>query len=176
MHSHIPTCTIFYVLLLQRCARTYRDNKYHASVEANNGVEVLNRLLKYQYLPRQKSMTLSNMIRTIIEDVIPALHYKYVFQNFKQSASYRSYNPAVVPAYLQDLPKSTVVHRIHRKAPSNKITDAMIKATCIHEGKFEVLGKNKVHNVDCGISSSAPSCTCKDWKDYRIPCTHFCCI
>jgi len=118
-------------------------------------------------------MTLSNMIRTIIEDFIPALHYKYVFQNFKQSASYRSYNPAVVPAYLQGRPKSTVLHCLHRKASSNKITDTMIKATCIHKGKFEVLGKNKVHTVDFGISSSVPSCTCKDWKAYRIPCKHF---
>ena len=45
-----------YYVLLQRWAQTYRDNNYHASVETNNGAEALNRLLKYQYLQRQKSM------------------------------------------------------------------------------------------------------------------------
>jgi len=156
---------------LQRWARTYRDNTYHASVETNNGAEALNKLLKYQYLPRRKSMNLSNMIRAIVEDFIPALHYKYVYQNFKQSDLYRSYNPTVVPSYLQDRPKSTVLHCLHRKASSNKITDSMIKV--IHEGIFEVLGKHKFHTVDFGVTSSAPKCTCKDWEAYKIPCKHF---
>ena len=47
----------------------------------------------------------------------------------------------------------------------------MIKA--LDEGKFEVLGKSKVHKVDFGIGLSAPACTCKDWEAYRIPCKHF---
>ena len=95
------------------------------------------------------------MMHTNVEDFIPAIHYKYVFQNFKQSALYRSYNPAVVPTYLQGRPKSTVLHCLHRKASSNKITEAMIKA--LDEGKFEVLGKSKVHKVDFGIGLSAPA-------------------
>ena len=68
-------------------------------------------------------MNLSNMIYTIVEDFIPALYYKYVYQNFKESNLYRSYNPAAVPSYLQGRPKSTVLHCLHRKACSNKITD-----------------------------------------------------
>ena len=159
-----------YYILLQRWARAYRDNKYHASVETNNGAEALNRLLKYQYLPRQKSMNLSNMIRTVVEEFIPALHYKYVYQNFKQSDLYRSYNPTV-PSYLQGRPKSTVLHCLHRKASSNKITDCMIKI--IDEGTFEVLGKHKHHTVDFGVTSSTPTCTCKDWETYKIPCKHY---
>ena len=68
------------------------------------------------------------MMHTIVEDFIPAIHYcnKYVFQNFKQSALYKSYNPAVAPTNLQGRPKSTVLHCLHRKASSNKITEAMI--------------------------------------------------
>ena len=92
------------------------------------------------------------MIRTIVEEFIPALHYKYVYQNFKQSDLYRSYNPTVVPSYLQGRPKSTVLHCLHRIASSNKITDCMIKI--IDEGRFEVLGKHKLHTVDFGVTSS----------------------
>jgi len=157
--------------LLQRWARAYRDNKYHAAVETNNGAEALNKLLKYQYLPRGKRMMLSNVIRTIVEEFIPALHYKYIFQNFKQSDSYRSYNPAVVPSYLQGRPKRTVLHCLHRRAKSNKVTQSMIKV--IDNGKFEVQGKNKQHIIDFGVASDMPTCTCKDWQAHRLPCKHF---
>ena len=58
--------------LLQRWARAYRDNKYHAVVETNNGAEALKKFLKYQYMPRGKRMMLSNVIRTIIEEFITA--------------------------------------------------------------------------------------------------------
>jgi len=93
---------------LQRWAKAYRDNKYHAMVETNNSAKALNKLLKYQHLLRGMHMMLSNMVPTIIEEYIPALHYKYVFQNFKQSDSYRSYNPAVVPSYLLSILCHTV--------------------------------------------------------------------
>ena len=69
-----------------------------AAVDTNNGAEALNRLLKYQYLPRQKHMTLSHIISNITEEFLPALHYKYIYKNIKQSDLYRLYNPAVVPS------------------------------------------------------------------------------
>ena len=171
---YFKLCTWLYLLsgslILQRWARAYRDTKYHASVETNNGAEALNRLLKYQYLPRKRKMTLSNIICTIIEQFIPALHYKYIYQNFKQSDLYRSYNPAVVPSFLQGRPKSTILHCLHRQANSNKFTESMIKM--ISEGKFEVQGKTKVHVVDFGLKSDEPACSCKDWLCYKVPCKH----
>lgn len=140
-------------------------------METNNGAEALNKLLKYHYLPRKRQMTLSNIICTIIEEFVPALHYKYIYQNFKQSDLYRSYNPAVVPSFLQGRPKSTVLHCLHRQAKSNKFTESMVKI--ISEGKFEVQGKNKLHLVDFGLTSDEPSCSCKDWLCYKVPCKHF---
>ena len=81
--------------------------------------QALNRLFKYKYLPRQKRMTLSHIISSITNEFLPALHYKYVFKNFKQSDLYRSYNPSVVPAYLQGRP-----HCLHRLASSNKFSQS----------------------------------------------------
>ena len=34
---------------------------------------------------------------------------------------------------------------------------------------FEINGQEKTHVVDF----STPSCTCKDWIKYHIPCKHF---
>ena len=53
----------------------------------------MNKLLKYKFLPRLKSITLSLLVIKLIEEFIPALHHKYVFQNFKQTSLYRIYNP-----------------------------------------------------------------------------------
>ena len=107
---------------MQRWARAYRDSVYHAAIETNNGTEALNKILKYKYLPKLKHMTLSHVISNITSEFLPALHYKYVFKNFKQTDLYRSYNPSVVPSYLQGRPKQTILHCLHRKASSNKFT------------------------------------------------------
>lgn len=161
------------VSIPQRWARAYRDSVYHAAVETNNGAEALNRLLKYAYLPKQRHMTLSHIISNITNQFLPALHYKYVFKNFKQSDIYRSYNPSVVPTYLQGRPKQTILHCLHRQASSNKFSQADITQMNPNYGKFEVKTNKGKQTVDFGGESSEPMCSCKDWLAYHLPCKHF---
>ena len=71
-----------------RCGQGHFETVCHKAVETNNGTEALNRLLKYQYLPRQKHMTLSHIISNITEEFLPALCYNYIYKNFKQSDLY----------------------------------------------------------------------------------------
>lgn len=158
---------------MQRWARSYRDTAYHAAVETNNGTEALNKLFKYQYLPRQKRMTLSHIISCIINEFLPALHYKYVFKNFKQSDLYRSYNPAVVPEYLQGRPKQTILHCLHRLASSNKFTHSDVTQAAPNSGNFTVKSNKGSHAVEFEDQSGEPKCTCKDWLAYHLPCKHF---
>ena len=132
----------------------------------------MNRALKYKYLPRQKHMTLSHIITNIMEEFLPALHHKYVYQNFKQSNLYRTYNPAVVPHFLQGCPKATILHCLHRQAKSNAFKEGDIR-NLEDEGRFEEEGKATTHTVDFGISVGEPACACKDWAQNRIPCKHF---
>ena len=40
-------------------------------------------------------------------------------------------------------------------------------------GKFQVKGTGKVHSIDFGKKSLEPSCTCKDWLKWKMPCKHF---
>ena len=146
---------------------------YHAAVETNNGTEALNKLFKYKYLPRQKHMTLSHIISSITNEFLPALHYKYVFKNFKQSDLYRSYNPAVVPEYLQGRPKQTILHCLHRLASSNKFSHSDVSQVAPNSGKFTVKSKKGSQVVEFGDQSEEPRCTCKDWLTYHLPCKHF---
>ena len=133
----------------------------------------MNKLMKYRYLPRRKNITLSTVTSTIVEEFVPALHYKYVFKNFRQTSLYRTYNPSVVPAYLQGRPRSTILHCLHRKATSNKFSYNDIHDVDSQLGMFEVKGKSQTYRVDFGTSTGMPSCTCRDWQSYHLPCKHF---
>lgn len=61
---------------LQRWERAYRDSTYHAAVDTNSGVEAQNKLLKYNYLPQWKQITLSEVL---VETFLPETYQKYLF-------------------------------------------------------------------------------------------------
>ena len=75
---------------MQRWARAFRDDEYHATVNTNNGVEALNRVLKYSFLPRQKkAISQSGLITVLVEAFLPEIYEKYLFLSYEQSTSYR---------------------------------------------------------------------------------------
>ena len=81
---------LFIVVYLQRWARAYRDDQYHAAVETNHGTEAMNKLMKYRYLPCQKNITFSDLTSRIVE-FVAAIQYKYIYTNFRQTSLYRTY-------------------------------------------------------------------------------------
>ena len=153
-------------------ARAFRDKDYHAAINTNNGTESLNKVLKYNYLPRKKNITLSSMCAILIESFLPDAHQKYVCLNCMQSSQYRSYK-SHVPDYLRDRPRSTVVHCLERKSKALKYGKEDIEVLDDKQGIFSV--KDKTHRVRFGIESDdgMPSCTCTDWQQWHIPCKHF---
>ena len=78
--------------ILQRWARAFRDEKFYAAVNTNNGIEALNRAFKYTFLPRQRKDTrLSSVVSILIDHFLPENYHKYFFLNYKQLGAYRSY-------------------------------------------------------------------------------------
>ena len=77
----------------------------------------------------------------------------------------------MVPSYLQEKPKQTILHCLHREASSNKFMKEDV--TQIHMGKFEVKGKKGSYKVSFGDEFHDPKCTCKDWLTFHLPCKHF---
>lgn len=74
---------------LQKWARAYRDDQYHAAVDTNNGTEAQNKLLKYSFLPRKKyTATLSNIVSILVESFLPTRRQHHILQNYKQSSEY----------------------------------------------------------------------------------------
>ena len=94
--------------------------------------------------------------------------------NYKQSAQYRSYK-SFIPDFLQGRPWSVIIHSLERRSKSLKYTQEDV-STDDEEGTFTVKGSNdKAHTVSFGTKSDnpTPSCTCRDWVEWHIPCKHF---
>ena len=155
----------------QRWAHAYRDVSFHRAVDTNNGTEALNKVLKYGYLPKRRSLTLSQIVTLLLEQFLPDCYQKYLFQNFKLTSFNRSYK-AFVPSYLHDRPRDVILHCLDRKGSSRKFSDNDIDELENKTGKFQVHGKTRVHTVDLGQASGMPSCTCLDWIKHHIPCKH----
>ena len=157
---------------MQRWARAYRDLTYHAGVDTNNGTEAQNKLLKYSYLPKRKRVSLSSIIALLIQEFLPDMHRKYLFENFKMTTDYRQYK-SFVPDYLHNRPRSVIKHCLERKSNGHKYAHEDVSCTDNIRGKFEVKGSVNTHSIDFGKESHEPSCTCKDWLKWKIPCKHF---
>lgn len=88
------------------------------------------------------------------------------------TSDYRQYKN-FVPNYLHNRPRSVIRHCLERKTNGQKYAQEDISCTDDSNGTFHVKGTNKTHAIDFGKSSSSPSCTCKDWIKWNIPCKHF---
>ena len=89
-YVYLSFITCFFIL--QRWARAFRDEKFYAAVNTNNGIEALNRAFKYTFLQRQRKDTrLSSVVSILIDHFLPENYHKCLFLNYKQLGAYRSY-------------------------------------------------------------------------------------
>ena len=171
-----PPPPVFYTPIpVQRWARAYRDENYHAAIDTNNGTEAQNKLFKYSFLPRKKyTATLSNTVSIIVESFLPTRRQQYLLQNYQQSSMYRSYQSYIAP-FLHNRPRSVILHCLDR-TNSSKILPQHVHDIDTAAGIFEVeKTSGGKHMVDFGLESPSqmPSCTCKDWVRHHLPCKHF---
>ena len=160
---------------MQRWARAFRSQEYHAAVNTNNGSESLNKVLKYSFLPRKKTMNMTSLITLLIESFLPEAHQKYLYRNYSQSGEYRTYK-SFVPDYLKGRPHATILHCLERKAKALKYSSDDVLFVDEQLGIFEVKGsKGTTHITKFGLESEdhMPHCTCLDWKQWNLPCKHF---
>ena len=162
-------------MYVQRWARAYTETEHHAAVNTNNGTEALNKVLKYRFLPRRKAITLSSLVTLLVESYFPEARRNYLCLNYMQTNQYRKYK-SIVPEYLQDRPRTTILHCLERKSKSHKYTVDDVSAIDIQLGVFEVKkSENKSYTVNFGFHADdkMPFCTCPDWIKWHLPCKHF---
>ena len=166
--------TVMSLPLKQRWARAYKDDEFHAAVDTNNVTEAQNKVLKYKYMPKQRASTLSALVSLLVERFLPEAQQSYVLPNLKTAEWYRRYND-FVPHFLRGRPRSVILHCLDRQSRSNKYHDEdLIDGE--KEGVFIIQRKDGAqYMVDFGRNSQEqmPSCSCKDWTRWHIPCKHF---
>lgn len=111
-------------------------------------------------------MMLSSIITLIVEVFLPESYQKYLFLNYKQSSHNRTYN-SFVPDYLHDRPKAVISHCLERRSKALKYT---MEDVTVIDDIFAVKGTSgKEHS----ITFVQPSCSCRDWTIWHLPCKHF---
>lgn len=132
----------------------------------------MNKTLKYNYLPKGKNITLSQLVSVLVEQFLPEMFRKYQKQNFAMSESYRSHNE-FIPEYLRGRPRAVILHCLSRIKKAAKFRAESIKPTNDDAGHFQVNSPSgKQHEVKISSSSGYPECTCKDWIRWHLPCKH----
>ena len=88
---------------------------------------------------------------------------------------YRSYK-SFVSTFLHGRPRSVVLHCLERQSKSLKYTRDDVRDIDGKEGVFNVTGSSgNDHTISFGTNTNdtMPSCTCRDWIIWNIPCKHF---
>ena len=122
--------------LLQRWSRTYRDDTCHTAIDTNNGVEAQNKLLKYSYMPKQKSMTLSGIACLLVDQFLPDAHRNYILANVKVTEWYQCYKN-FVPEFLRGQPRSVILLCLDRQTKARKY-DAKDVTSTTSEGVLKL--------------------------------------
>ncbi|XP_065886945.1 uncharacterized protein [Dysidea avara] len=117
-------------------------------------------------------MTLSATVTLIVEKFLPDSSRKYLFLNYKQSDMYGTYK-SFVPSYLQARPRSVILHCLERHSKALKYISSDVTVFDETTGKFEVKGSSEKRHT---VFLEDPSCTCRDWTEWNLPCKHFFCI
>ena len=134
----MQSCNDVYHYVLQRWSRAYCDDTYHAAIDTNNGPEAQNKFLKYSYMPKQKSMTLSGIACLLVEQFLPDAHRNYVLANVKVTEWYQCF----VPEFLRDRPRSVILHCLDRQTKARKYS-AKDVTTTMRDGVLEVANQNQ---------------------------------
>lgn len=143
-------------------------------METSNGVESQNKLLKYCYLPRRKNITLSQVATIVVNNFLPDHRKRYIQLNYKQCSNCRAYDGRLVPSYLHDRPRSTIIHCLRRKAEGEKLPSNYVTCIDLCTGKFQVKGREEQnYTVSFGSPEEMPCCSCPDFTKHFLPCKHF---
>ena len=106
--------------------------------------------------------------------------FRYVNLNIRSSSKYRSYHRKVAEWDLTDKLKKYVKHCMERIAKARHIELDNVRAIQRDNKNSEAkmfhvnsMSSEGYHEVYLGDKYAFPTCPCKDWKKFLMPCKHF---
>ena len=159
-----------------RWVRAYMSKEFDTMVTTTNGVESLNKLLKYSFLPHSPDKTLSSLVKTLIEQYYPSAIAQYYEKNVKFTGINRKFNDKL-PEFMHCRPTSFIkqCYKVY-KAAELDFQD------CSEEQL--ILSKNHelmIYDVKSAYGSAVyqvhwkkPFCSCPAFANFKpYPCKHF---
>ena len=157
--------------ILRRWVKFYRNPLVDRSVNTNNGVESLNKVLKHNYLKYFCDRTVTGLTTMLNTIFLPERYQKYVKTNYKMASDLTSYN-SNVPSYLYDRPHDFVKHVLIKMSVARTIEKNQIRCLDIMRGLFrfksQTPGSIEIYNIDLSL----PTCECYDFRRTVWPCKH----
>ncbi|XP_053392117.1 uncharacterized protein LOC123539246, partial [Mercenaria mercenaria] len=152
----------------KRWVYCFRKDTVNIKVGTTNGVESLNKKLKFSYLKNFNSgSTLSSLAKVMVEKCLPDSQNLYTRNNIVCLSTFKKYSEDV-PEFLVNRPKKFVMHCLKRMTPELDINADNI--TPLDSG-YEVRSPSG-QNYHVILSEEIPSCTCPDWEMFHWPCKH----
>jgi hypothetical protein len=138
--------------------------------ESNNGVERLNKELKYGHLYEKSRCSLFELLQTLMEDFLPKRFSVYVTRNVKMMPSHKLYAQQLDVA-LHKRP-NWLIRYLEKKAA---LARADLVEQVIVRSNVEYLVPSEEHDstYTVSIDGQNSTCTCKDFWRNRMPCKHF---
>ena len=160
---------------IKRRCLTYRPNDL-ILCNTNNGTERLNEDLKYDELKGLMKQTLLSEVLVILVNSFKPKHYEnYIKFNLCYGNGCKRY-ASDIPYFLKNRPKKIVeilllekMYTVVPKAEINRLDQYTFKVN--HDE--ECTGIKKEYEVFLGSESKFCSCSCHDFRRYRILCKHF---
>ena len=168
-----PWFTKKWFLQMQKWCLAYRPDDL-ILCNTNNSTERLNKYLKYDDLSGYKNCSLSELLSVVIESFIPKHYQKYVELNIRYGDGCKKYAPGI-PEFLRNIPKQIVeilldkMYSVTDDLSVTKLENATFTATSVEEGT----GLLRNYTTFLGTNKKFCSCTCNNFKRYRMLRTQF---
>ena len=143
-----------------------------AAVDTNNGTEAQNKVLKYKYMPKRRASTLSAMVSLFwLRGFYQKLNRAMYWQTWRLLNGI----DGTMILYHTSCEEDTNQSSFTALTGSHEAISTMTKIWWM-ERAFIIQRKDRAqYMVDFGRNSQEqmPSCSCKDWTRWHIPCKHF---
>ncbi|XP_053391067.1 uncharacterized protein LOC128553892 [Mercenaria mercenaria] len=155
----------------RRWVSCYRRTIFNVRVSTTNGLERQHQTLKASYLSGYTDGTLTCLVTCLVTRFLPDSYKRYVEYNVKSLDMCRAYTPNL-PNFLHNRPKMFVKHCAQRLPPSQEHIPMENIKKQEDEAVFTIksIDSGSCYTVDLG--GALPSCSCKDWEKFHLPCKH----
>ena len=140
----------------------------------NNGTDRLNEDLKYDELKGLKQSSVSEVLVILVNSFIPKHYKKDIEFNARYGDGCKRYASGI-PYFLKNRPKKIVeilLEKMYRAVPKDEI-NRLDQHTFKVNHNEECTGIRKEYEVFLGNETKFCSCSCHDFRDYRMVCKHF---